>query len=85
MSTTTPPPIDAPRRRGRPACSGLTPREREVVTLLASGLTVKAAAERMGTSPKTVDAQKTVAMKKLDIHNRAALTIWAVGAGLVTA
>ena len=68
-----------------PPSASLTPREREVVTLLADGLTVKKAAERLMTSPKTVDAQKTTAMKKLGIHNRAQLTLWAVRNGLVKA
>lgn len=63
----------------------LTPREEEVVFHLASGLTMKKTAERLGISPKTVDAHKTNLMKRLDIHNRVDLVKWAVRTGLVKA
>src|SRR5216684_2330296 len=49
--------------------STLTLREREVMKLLAEGLTVKQAAATLGVSVKTVDAHKFNLMRKLDIHN----------------
>ena len=56
----------------------LTPREREVVKLLAEGKTVRAAAADLGLSSKTVDAHKFNLMKKLGIHKKAELVMWAI-------
>ena len=56
----------------------LTDREREVLKLLAEGMSIKEAAARLGVSAKTVDAHKTNLMRKLDIHGRADLTKWAI-------
>lgn len=56
----------------------LTDREREVLKLLAEGLSTKEAASRLGLSAKTVDAHKTNLMRKLDIHGRAELIRWAI-------
>jgi DNA-binding NarL/FixJ family response regulator len=62
-----------PLRRGT-----LTLREREVMKLLAEGLTVKQAAATLGVSVKTVDAHKFNLMRKLDIHNKAQLVTVAI-------
>jgi two-component system, NarL family, response regulator NreC len=56
----------------------LTDREREVLKLLAEGKTVRAAADILGLSSKTVDAHKFNLMRKLDIHNKAELVMWAI-------
>jgi len=56
----------------------LTPREREVLKLLAEGKTVRAAASALGLSSKTVDAHKFNLMRKLGIHNKAELVMWAI-------
>jgi DNA-binding NarL/FixJ family response regulator len=56
----------------------LTAREREVVKLLAEGKTVRAAATDLGLSSKTVDAHKFNLMRKLGIHNKAELVMWAI-------
>jgi DNA-binding NarL/FixJ family response regulator len=61
----------------------LTPREREVLTLLAEGKTVRTAAIVLGVSSKTVDAHKFNLMRKLDVHNRAQLVMWAIRASVV--
>src|SRR5229473_8349833 len=58
--------------------SNLTLREREVMKLLAEGLTVKQAAATLGVSVKTVDAHKFNLMRKLDIHNKAQLVTVAI-------
>jgi len=58
--------------------SNLTLREREVMKLLAEGLTVKQAAAALGVSVKTVDAHKFNLMRKLDIHNKAQLVTVAI-------
>jgi DNA-binding NarL/FixJ family response regulator len=56
----------------------LTAREREVLKLLAEGRTVRAAAVVLGLSSKTVDAHKFNLMRKLGIHNKAELVMWAI-------
>lgn len=56
----------------------LTPRETEVLKLLAEGKTVRAAAMILGLSLKTVDAHKFNLMRKLNIHNKAELVMWAI-------
>jgi two-component system, NarL family, response regulator NreC len=56
----------------------LTGREREVLKLLAEGKTVRAAATVLGLSSKTVDAHKFNLMRKLGIHNKAELVMWAI-------
>jgi two-component system response regulator NreC len=64
-------PVPAPRRV-------LTAREREVLKLLAEGRTVRSAASVLGVSAKTVDAHKFNLMRKLGIHNKAELVMWAI-------
>jgi len=56
----------------------LTSREREVLKLLAEGKTVRGAATILGLSLKTVDAHKFNLMRKLGIHNKAELVMWAI-------
>ncbi len=56
----------------------LTGREREVLKLLAEGRTVRSAAGILGVSVKTVDAHKFNLMRKLGIHNKAELVMWAI-------
>jgi DNA-binding NarL/FixJ family response regulator len=58
--------------------SALTLREREVMKLLAEGLTVRQAASSLGVSVKTVEAHKFNLMRKLDIHNKAQLVTVAI-------
>jgi len=71
------------RRRGEwhellPRKRVLTTREREVLKLLAEGKTVRSAALVLGLSLKTVDAHKFNLMRKLGIHNKAELVMWAI-------
>jgi DNA-binding CsgD family transcriptional regulator len=56
----------------------LTAREQEVLKLLAEGKTVRAAAMTLGLSSKTVDCHKFNLMRKLGIHKRAELVMWAI-------
>jgi two-component system response regulator NreC len=67
-------PVETLLRRER----ALTAREREVLKLLAEGKTVRAAATVLGLSSKTVDAHKFNLMRKLGIHNKAELVMWAI-------
>jgi two-component system response regulator NreC len=67
-------PAEIPTTRKR----SLTAREHEVLKLLAEGQTVRSAAGVLGLSAKTVDAHKFNLMRKLGIHNKAELVMWAI-------
>jgi DNA-binding NarL/FixJ family response regulator len=56
----------------------LTPREREVIKVLAEGQSVRDIAQSLGLSRKTVEAHKFNLMRKLDIHSKAQLVSYAV-------
>ncbi|MGH3022102.1 MAG: LuxR C-terminal-related transcriptional regulator [Gaiellaceae bacterium] len=60
----------------------LTPRERDVVGLLAEGLTNRQIAERLVVSEHTVHRHVTNILRKLDVPSRTAAAAWAVRAGL---
>ncbi|MCK4389875.1 MAG: response regulator transcription factor [Desulfobacterales bacterium] len=61
----------------------LTPREQQVMRLLAEGLSVKEIAERLFISPKTVENHRTNIMSKLDLHSTMELVRYAVRLGLI--
>ena len=63
----------------------LTPREQQVLQLIAEGLSTKQVALRLCISPKTADANRRQIMKTLDIHSIAELTKFAIREGLTTA
>jgi two-component system response regulator NreC len=56
----------------------LTPREREIIKMIAEGNSVKEIAGTLGRSVKTVEAHKFNLMRKLDIHNKAQLVTYAI-------
>jgi DNA-binding NarL/FixJ family response regulator len=60
----------------------LSPREREVLQLVAEGKTTKEIAAILGVSVKTADAHRTRLMQKLDLHDVAGLTRYAIRQGL---
>jgi DNA-binding NarL/FixJ family response regulator len=64
---------------------GLTPREREVLTVLAAGLTNDQIAERLVVSPHTVHRHVTNILRKLGVPSRAAAAAHAAKAGLLDA
>jgi DNA-binding NarL/FixJ family response regulator len=51
------------------AYAALTPREQEILRLLAEGLSPKAVAERLFISPKTVENHRANLMAKLNLHS----------------
>ena len=55
----------------------LTPRERDVLRLLARGYLYKEIALRLGISAKTVEAHVSAVLRKLQLSNRHQLTRWA--------
>lgn len=65
--------IGTERATARERMGRLTPREREVVDLLATGLNNKQVALRLGVSPQAVDATRGRAFGKLEIDNVAQL------------
>src|SRR5688572_469857 len=56
----------------------LSDREREVLKLLADGLSLKEIAQLLMLSVKTVDAHKTNMMRKLDLHDRSEVIKYAI-------
>jgi two-component system response regulator NreC len=62
---------------------GLTEREREVLTLIADGLTSAEIGKRLFLSPHTVQTHRDHIMTKLDLHSRVELTKYAIRKGLI--
>ncbi len=61
-----------------PAPDDLTPREAEVLQLIAEGYTSKKIAELLGLSVKTVQAHRASLMQKLNVHDRGDLIKYAI-------
>ncbi|ADE54496.1 response regulator [Coraliomargarita akajimensis] len=61
----------------------LTTREREIVQLIAESYSNKEIAAKLGMSVRTADTHRTNIMKKLNLHDVAALTRWAIANKLV--
>jgi two-component system response regulator NreC len=70
---------DAPKEDVR-----LTRREREILALVASGLTNQQIADQLFISPRTVDTHRTNIMQKLDIHDLANLVRYAIEHGVIS-
>src|SRR3984893_8670986 len=70
----------------RPSCSAvaqsITGREREVLTRIALGNSNKLIARELGVSPKTVEKHRSNLMRKLQLHNAAAITMYAIRNGM---
>ncbi|SEH50076.1 DNA-binding response regulator, NarL/FixJ family, contains REC and HTH domains [Mycolicibacterium rutilum] len=61
----------------------LTPREEEVLKLVAEGYSSREIANTLGISAKTVDRHRTNLLAKLGLQDRVALTRYAIRAGLI--
>lgn len=68
---------------GSPSGSSLTPRELEIVKLLATGRTNRAIARALGISERTVDRHVSNILTKLDLSSRTAAAAYAYEHGLV--
>ena len=68
-----------------PSRDPLSPREREVLQLIAEGRTTKDVAGVLGLTPKTAETYRTNIMRKLDIHETASLVRYAIRHGFVKA
>ncbi|MCX5643546.1 MAG: response regulator transcription factor [Phycisphaerae bacterium] len=78
---------DYMRGSGRPnaaAADSLTSPERQVLQLLAEGLSIKEIAKRLHMSPKTVDARRRSLMGRLGVSSVADLVKYAIRAGLTS-
>ncbi len=69
---------------GSPSLGGLTPRERQVLKLLAEGMRPREIAQELSISVKTVEVHKQNLMNKLEIHTASELTRFAIREGLST-
>jgi len=67
----------------RDSYDGLSPREREVLKLIAEGYSNREIAERLVISVNTVEVHRARLMQKLDMHNRAELVKYAIRSGLI--
>jgi two-component system, NarL family, response regulator NreC len=66
-----------------PLPDSLTPREHEVLVLIAQGLTNGEIADRLVISAKTVDRHRDNIMEKLNLHSRVDLVKYAIKKGLI--
>lgn len=69
---------------GKDPYDSLTPREREILKMIADGCTSREIAEKLYISLKTVLGHRTKIMAKLDLHNRTELIKYAMRKGLTT-
>jgi DNA-binding NarL/FixJ family response regulator len=75
----------SPDRTGRlnKKAAQLTSREMEVLQLIAEGKANKETAAELGISIKTVEKHREKVMSKLDVHDTAGLTRYAISAGII--
>lgn len=62
----------------------LTPRQREILQLIAEGHSSKQIAHRLDASVKTIESHRASLMERLDIHDIAGLVRYAIRQGLVS-
>ena len=72
-------------QEGAPAEPTLTPRQREVLQLIAEGHGTKDIAARLCLSAKTVETHRAQLMERLGIHDVAGLVRYAIRTGIVSA
>jgi DNA-binding NarL/FixJ family response regulator len=70
-------------REDRDPLDRLTPRQREILQLVAEGKSTKEIAQALRLSVKTVESHRAQIMERLDIHDLAGLVRFAVRTGLV--
>lgn len=75
------------KRQGKPKTSYdlLSSREREILVLLAEGVSLKEIAGQLNLSVKTVDVHKYNLMRKLNVHDRTSLIRYAIRSKLIEA
>jgi DNA-binding NarL/FixJ family response regulator len=75
--------VDAYLSGREPTAELLSPRERQVLQLVAEGKTTKEIAQILDVSIKTADSHRGRLMKKLDIHETAGLVRYAIRRGVI--
>ena len=75
--------LDTAREGGAESADPLTPRELQVVKLIAESHTTREIAETLVISEKTVERHRANVLEKLGFHDRVALTRYAIRRGLV--
>jgi DNA-binding NarL/FixJ family response regulator len=75
--------LEAVERGETPGQGPLTPREAEIVKLVAEGRSSQEIADLLVISPKTVERHRANILEKLGMHDRVELTMYAVREGLV--
>ena len=69
--------------QGTKTVEGLTPRETQILTLVADGHSNSAIADLLHVSPATVQTHRSHVLQKLDLHSRADLVKYALSRGLI--
>jgi two-component system response regulator NreC len=77
--------IETIRADDKPEAEPLSGRERQVLQLVAEGMSTKAIAEVLSISVKTAESHRTRIMQKLDIHDTASLVLYAIRRGIIQA
>ncbi len=77
--------VQAYQSKGELASDPLSPRERQVLQLIAEGKTTKVAAALLNISTKTAETHRARIMEKLDIHETAGLVRYAIRRGVIRA
>jgi DNA-binding NarL/FixJ family response regulator len=75
--------LDQAQRGDQPGRDILTPRETEVVKLIAEGHSTQEIAELLTISPKTVERHRANILDKLDMRDRVQVTRYAIRVGLI--
>jgi DNA-binding NarL/FixJ family response regulator len=71
------------RRREEPGHDPLTPREQEVVKLIAEGLSGREIGQVLDISPRTVERHRANVLEKLGLQDRVDVTRYAIRRGLI--
>ena len=69
--------------QGERSLENLTPRQREILTLIAEGNSTREIARRLKISVKTVESHRAQLMERLNIHEVAGLVLFAIRLGLI--
>lgn len=75
--------VDAITTDSMPGADPLSPRERQVLQLVAEGMSTKAIADLLAVSVKTAESHRTRIMQKLEIHDTAGLVLYAIRKGII--
>jgi DNA-binding NarL/FixJ family response regulator len=75
---------DYAERASRDPVGRLTPRQREILQLIAEGYSTKEIAAKLALSAKTIETHRAQLMSRLDIHDVAGLVRYAIRAGVAS-